>query len=207
MDFNSNKTEIESEVNCAWILSNVNLIFAKGADLIKTEADIVDQFSWEEVGTGQQAGTSRKLKFQISAGKWYGSDGNPGQANQEFSFTITGISSTRTANQPLRSKSGANVNVDLLDPQNLGKLTYANAKADATNLFDDNFVFKFRKNLLTGDFSKINSAADLVKDGRVTTTFDDQAKAITIAFTISKDKLNPVQQADVSITIKIQGFK
>ena len=165
--------------------------------------------SWEEItcGNAQQARISKKLKFQISAGKWYESNGNLGQQNKEFSFTIVGISSTPTVNAPLKSKSGANVNVDLLDPQNLGKLTYANAKTNATNLFDDTFVFNFRKNLLTGDFSKIKSAADLVKNGSVTTTFDDGAKAITIAFTIPKDKVNPVQPNDVQITIRIENFK
>ena len=36
--------------------------------------------SWEEItcGNAQQARISKKLKFQISAGKWYESDGNPG---------------------------------------------------------------------------------------------------------------------------------
>ena len=207
---NGNKDEIESEVNRGWILSRVNLIFVKGADLIKTETDIVDQsISWEEItgGTQQQIKTSKILKFQIGAGKWYESNGSLGQQNKEFSFTIVGISSTPTLNTPLKSKSGAKVNVDVLDPQNLGKLTYANAKANATNLFDDTFVFNFRKNLLTGDFSKIKSAADLVKNGSVTTTFDDGAKAITIAFTIPKDKVNPVQPNDIQITIRIEGFK
>ena len=86
-------------------------------------------------------------------------------------------------------------------------MIYADAKANAINLFDDTFVFNFRKNLLTDDFSKIKSAADLVKNGSVTTTFDDGTEAITIAFTIPKDKVNPVQPNDIQITIRIESFK
>ena len=92
-----------------------------------------------------------------------------------------------------------------MDPE-LGKGTYDDFKNNQATIFTKGFLFEYRKNLLTGDFSQIATEDDLVKDGNITVNTNDADKTIEIQFSIPKEKVVPAAQSDVAISIKFNGF-
>ena len=191
-----------NEVSPKWVLDHKRLLFTQGAELIKAETDIKDVAL--TVGTPN---TKANLKFKVVENKWFGADKNPGTTEKEFTIKIMGFPAQGTNGKPLEAKSGNPLNIGLVDPK-LGEGTFDDFKNKKDVIFTKKFVFDYRKNLLTGDFSKIKAEDDLVKDGNVTVNIDDSAKTIEIQFNIPKEKVLPDgQQSDVAISIKFNGFR
>ena len=203
LGLNGSKTEVQvdQDVNKPeWILERTRLLFDSGFELIKDVADITN-IAWEEINA-----TSIYIKFDIAANKWIQNDGTPGNNTKAIKIKITGLSSKETANQTLALKSGATVDIGLIDPE-LAKGTYEEFKTNSAQIFVKKFIFDYRMHLLTGDFSKILTEDDIVKDNAITITSEDSDSSIQIQFNIPKDKVLPAnQQNDVSITIKFTGF-
>ena len=90
----------------------------------------------------------------------------------------------------------------------------------ASDIFNQDFVFKYRKHLLTGDFTKVDAAG---KDGFlrkypaeqnlperfVKVIPENTNKTIQIKFTILQDKLvgTPAPSGDTEYTITFKDFK
>ena len=112
----------------------------------------------------------------------------------------------------MRNKSGTGpLSVGLVDPA-LAEKTYDDYKNDSANIFTKEFVFKYRKHLLTGDFTKVDQAGKdgflkVYDDGTfVKITPDDSKQTIQIKFTILGDKLEGTT-ADTEYTIIFNQFK
>lgn len=188
------------EVNPKWVLDHKRLLFTKGAELIKAETDIKD------VLITSTPGNKANLKFKVVENKWFGADKNPGATEKEFTVNIKGFPVQDTNGKPLKAKSGNPLNISLVDPE-LGKGTYDEFKNKKDVIFTKEFLFEYRKNLLTGDFSRIATEDDLVK-GDITVATNDGEKSIQVDFTIPKEKVLPDdQQNDVAISIKFNGFR
>ena len=114
------------------------------------------------------------------------------------------FSANNTNQTALKLKSSNPLNIGLVDPE-LGKGTYDEFKNKKDVIFTKGFLFEYRKNLLTGDFSQIATEDDLVK-GDITVTPIDGEKSIQVDFSIPKEKVVPAAQSDVAISIKFNGF-
>ena len=211
LGLNGSKTEVQAdpEVNKSeWILERTRLLFDSGFELIKDAADITN-IAWEEINA-----TSIYIKFDIAANKWIQNDGTPGTNTKAIKIKINGLSSKETANQTLVLKSTSTdskpLSIALVDPE-LAKGTYETFVAKSAEIFNNEFVFHYRKHLLTGDFSQIDSgsASDFLKDyGNskfVKVAQDDSKKTIQIQFTILGAKLEGTQ-SDTEFTIIFNGF-
>ena len=200
-----------NEVDANWVLNNKRLLFTKGFNLIKEASDIKDVTL-----TGDSAQQNKKatLSFKIVANKWFSADGQLGTAEQAFTINIKGFPGQATNNQLLAYKSGTGaLSIGLVDPI-LAEGTYEQFKDKSAEIFTKDFVFKYRKHLLTGDFSKIDTGtADdfLVNYGNssfVKVAPDDSGKTIQITFKIQGAKLvNSPSDADKEYSITFNGFK
>ena len=213
LGLNGSLTELQSEVNGDWIIQKKAILFEKGFEPIDDPASITG-FKYEEISGNKGAFT---LKFTLAENKYYGDDKNLGKTPKEFSIKIKGISSNPTNGKELQNKSTANdttpLSIGLVDPT-LAEKTYQQYKDDSANIFTKEFVFKYRKHLLTGDFSKLDQAdadtflKDYGSNKFVTITPNDTAKTIQINFTILKEKLVGQQTAaDKEYSIVFNGFK
>ena len=218
LGLNGSKTEVQKdqEVNKPeWILERTRLLFDSGYELIKDAADITN-ITWEEINA-----TSIYIKFDIASNKWIQNDGTPGNNTKAIKIKIIGLSSADTANQTLSLKSTATnsdpLDISLVDPA-LGEGTYEAFKNDSAKIFTEEFVFKYRKHLLTGDFTKVDAAgkdAFLAKypadaaagteERFVKISPDDSKQTIQIQFKILGDKLEGTT-SDAEFTIVFNGF-
>ena len=209
LGLNGNKDEIQGLIETNWIAFRAKLIFASGFDLIKTGADLVEQsISWQEIDANSNLNsqTTLKLKFEVASEKWYNQNGQLGQTNKAFEINIKDLSATPTTNTPLTYKTSNDLQIGLVDPD-LSKLTYEQAKTDAGSLFNDTFIFAHRMNLLSGDFSKILSKENLIKNNQVDSSFIDDQQKIGLSFTIPKEfVINPPNNNDIFLTINLSGF-
>ena len=101
----------------------------------------------------------------------------------------------------------------MVDPI-LAEGTYEQFKDKSAEIFTKDFVFKYRKHLLTGDFSKIDKASaddflvDYGNNSLVKVAPDDSGKTIQITFKIQGAKLvNSPNNEDKEYSITFNGFK
>ena len=186
-------------------------MFTKGFNLIREASDIKDV----NLTGKEQQNKKATLSFKVIANKWFSADGVLGTNEKEFTINIKGFPSdtTPTKNQLLKNKSGSNpLSIALVDPA-LGEGTYKDYFDNSATIFTNDFVFKYRKHLLTGDFTNVDKAGKdgflkAYDDGKfVKVVPNDTDQTIEIKFTILKDKLLPVPNADTEYTIKFTGFK
>ena len=216
LGLNGNRAEAKPQITQQWIFDRIAILFKQGSDLIKDVNDIVaGSIKTEDVAT--DSGNPIKIKFKVAANRWYDNTPAEGTTEKEFETTISGLSGAATTNTELKNKSTANdatpLSIGLVDPTLAGK-TYQQYKDDSANIFTKEFVFKYRKHLLTGDFSKLDQAdadtflKDYGSNKFVTITPNDTAKTIQINFTILKEKLVGQQTAaDKEYSIVFNGFK
>ena len=220
LGLNGDRTEAKALINDQWIFNHLNLLFDNGTDLIKNKSDIVSgSIATEDLSTGQ--GNPIKLKFKIAANKWYDDQGAVGKTEQEFQITINDLSNVATNGTILSNKSDASkpLSIGLVDPE-LAKKTFQEYLDDSANIFTKDFVFKYRKHLLTGDFTKVDQAGKDgflkeypedtsagTKAGFVKVIPDDSKQTIEIKFTILKDKLETTPSDDKEYSIIFNGFK
>ena len=212
LGLNGTVTEITgtNEVDANWVLNNKRLLFTKGFNLIKEASDIKDVTL---TGDGQQ-NKKATLSFKIVANKWFSADGQLGTAEQAFTIKIKGFPGQATNNQLLAYKSGTGaLSIGLVDPI-LAEGTYEQFKDKSAEIFTKDFVFKYRKHLLTGDFSKIDKASaddflvDYGNNSLVKVAPDDSGKTIQITFKIQGAKLvNSPNNEDKEYSITFNGFK
>ena len=143
-----------------------------------------------------------------------------GTSEKEFETTISGISGAEQNGLLLANKSDATkpLSIALVDPV-LTEGTYEDFVDKSAEIFNKEFVFKYRKHLLTGDFSKIDAGTEndfLVEypqNGQTPATFvkvvpDDSGKTIQITFKIQGAKLvNSPNDADKEYSIIFNDFK
>ena len=212
LGLNGSLTELQSEVNGDWVIQKKAILFEKGFEPINDAASITG-FKYEPVTGNNGAFT---LKFTLAENKYYGDDKNLGTTPKEFSILIKGISATATNGTELRNKSAATdsnpLSIALVDPA-LGEKTYDEYKNESATFFTKSFIFKYRKHLLTGDFTKVDEAGEegflsrYSADKFVTIVTNDTAETIQIKFKILKDKLTPAPSADKEYSIVFNGFK
>ena len=209
LGLNGSLIELKNEVNADWIFNKKEILFKQGFEPIT--ADGISSIIHEAI-TGQNGWFT--LKFKVAANKYFGADGNLAKSEQEFSITVKGISANNTATTELKNKSGNPLSIALVDPA-LAEKTFDEYLADSANIFTKEFVFKYRKHLLTGDFSKIDSgtADNFLKDyGNPANSFvkvipNNTGKTIEIKFIILKEKLVGQQTpADKEYSITFNGF-
>ena len=216
LGLNGDRQEVKGQIDQQWVLEHARILFSQGFELIKDVSDIVaGSIVTEDINKqdgSPESGNPIKLKFKVAANKWY--DGTPaeGTSEKEFETTISGISGKATANTELKNKSGNPLSIALVDPA-LGEGTYKDYFDNSATIFTNDFVFKYRKHLLTGDFTNVDKAGKdgflkAYDDGKfVKVVPNDTDQTIEIKFTILKDKLLPVPNADTEYTIKFTGFK
>ena len=213
LGLNGNRDEAKAQINEQWVFDHLSLLFEQGIDLIKNSNEIVD-LTKEDFSTGN--GNPIKIKFKLVENKWYDDQGAIGTNKKEFEIIIRGLSATATNGTLLKLKSANPLQIGLVDPK-LAEKTYNDYKNDSANIFTKEFVFKYRKHLLTGDFSKIDKGTEndfLVEypqNGQTPATFvkvapDDSKKTIQITFKILNAKLVGAQ-ADTEFTIVFNGLK
>ena len=200
LGLNGNLDEIKQEVNAKWINEKKAILFEKGFQAI-TE-DGITNVTHEAISN---EATSFNLKFKLAANKHYDQNGELVQSEKDFTIKVKDISDTATTGITLKVKSTNPVSIGLIDPI-LAQGTYEEFKNNSANIFTKEFVFKYQKHLLTGDFSLIKNAEDLVKDG-VKVIPNDTGSKIEIQFKIPKEKVLPASQSDdISISIEFTGF-
>ena len=200
LGLNGNLDEIKQEVNAKWINEKKAILFEKGFQAI-TE-DGITNVTHEAISN---EATSFNLKFKLAANKHYDQNGELVQSEKDFTIKVKDISDTATTGTTLKVKSTNPVSIGLIDPI-LAQGTYEEFKNNSANIFTKEFVFKYQKHLLTGDFSLIKNAEDLVKDG-VKVIPNDTGSKIEIQFKIPKEKVLPASQSDdISISIEFTGF-
>ena len=227
LGLNGNRQEVKDQIDQQWVLEHARILFSQGFELIKDVSDIVaGSIVTEDIdkqdGT-PESGYPIKLKFKVAANKWYDNTSAEGTTEKLFETVISGISDAEQQGLLLANKSDASkpLSIALVDPV-LGQGTYQDFLDNSADIFNKEFIFKYRKHLLTGDFTKIDkgSADDFLHKYPEDTstspakpaTFvkvipDDSTKTIEIKFTILKDKLEPTQTNDKEYTIKFNGFK
>ena len=219
LGLNGNRQEVKDQIDEQWIFDHLNLLFDQGTELIEDVNGIVSGSVLEEdlnQSNGKpESGNPINLKFKLDANKWYDDQGAVGTGQKEITIKIKGLSGGPTKGQPLSNKSdaAAPLGIGLVDPT-LAEKTYEEYKKDAENFFNKDFVFKYRKHLLTGDFSQIDAGtADdfLVDYGNskfVNVESVDSNKTIKITFKILAAKLvNPSPNTDKEYSVIFSGFK
>ena len=201
LGLNGSLEELKKEVNEQWIFDKKAILFKKGFAPIT--ADAISSIKHEAI-SGENGWFT--LKFKVAANKYFGADGNLAQTEKEFSTTVKGISASETNGTTLKEKFGQTTAqpISVIDPS-LANLNIDDAK---TKLEDKEFIFKYMKHFLTGDFSLIKTSADLVKDTTLQVT--KGTNELTVAFQIPEQKTltaaNTPNTAAVSISFKLNGF-
>ena len=224
LGLNGNRKEVKDQIDEQWIFDHLNLLFDQGTELIKDVNGIVSgsvvEEDLNESNGNPQSGNPINLKFKLDANKWYDDQGAVGTGQKEIAIKIKGLSGGVTTGQLLSNKSNATapLGIGLVD-STLAEKTYDEYKNDAANIFTKDFVFKYRKHLLTGDFSKIDAGtandflAEYPQSGSTPATFvkveaTDSSKTIKITFKILGAKLvNSPQNADKEYSVIFNGFK
>ena len=211
LGLNGSLLELKKEVNEQWIFEKKKLLFQKGFEPITQDG--ISKLKYEPIANNNG---SFNLKFTLAENKYYDDNGNLASGEKEFTVRIKGISSAPTDNVKLKYKSGTNpLSIGLVDPE-LAEKTFDDCIADSANIFTKDFVFKYRKHLLTGDFSAVDAAGKdgFLKDydgsGKfVKVNQNDTNKTIEIKFTILQDKLvgNPAATGDEEFSITFKDFK
>ena len=209
------EVDTSNEINNEWVINNKRLLFIKGFNLIKEASDI------KEVTFADAGSNKATLTFKVEANKGFSADGKLGTSEKSFTFTIKGFSGSDTKGQLLKHKSAADapLSIGLVDPI-LAEGTFDEFMEKSSDIFNQDFVFKYRKHLLTGDFTEVDAAgkdgflqkypADSGSSERFVIIVPDQSKkTIQIKFTILKDKLvgTPAPATDQEYTITFKDFK
>ena len=201
-----------TQINENWVFENKRILFEKGTEPITLDG--ITSVRGERIGAENN---QFNLKFTLAEGKYYGDDQNLGTTSKDFAIKIIGVSAGNTKGEKLRYKSGTDpLSIGLVDPE-LAKGTYQQFIDNAADIFNKDFVFKYRKHLLTGDFSAVDTAGKdgFLKDydgnnGKfVKVNQNDTNKTIEIKFTILKDKLvtTPTPATDEEYSITFKEFK
>lgn len=151
------------------------------------------------------------LSFKVAEGKWYDQNGDLNKTNKrEFSVAIDGLSSGPTNKKTLDAKFGSTTAwaITKIEPR-LAKMTKQQAKE---LLEKKQFIFKYMKNFLTGDFRFITESdtIDTFFKGDVTVT-EEAGDVLKVDFQIKeektvKDGTEEKNPAAVSISFKLNGF-
>ena len=218
LGLNGSLTELKSEVNEQWIFEKKKLLFQKGFEPITQDG--ISQVKHEPIKNNNG---SFDLKFTLAENNYYDDNGDLATTAKEFTVRIKGISSSATTGVKLKYKSGTNpLSIGLVDPELAESGTYEQFRDNSADVFNKEFVFKYRKHLLTGDFSKVDQAGengfleqypeDSSTQPPTPATFvkiipDDSTKTIQIKFKILKEKLVPEPAANEEYSITFKEFK
>ena len=206
------------QINENWVFENKRILFEKGTEPITLDG--ITSVIGERIG---QENNKFNLKFTLAKGKYYGDDRNLATTPKDFTIKIIGVSGGNTTGVKLKYKSGIDpIAIGLVDPVLAESGTYEQFRDNAADVFNKEFVFKYRKHLLTGDFSKVDQAGengfleqypeDSSTQPPTPATFvkiipDDSTKTIQIKFKILKEKLVPEPAANEEYSITFKEFK
>ena len=184
------------------MFNNKHIFFTKGFNLI--EAADITNITFD--GDSSVQNKKANLSFKVAAGKWFQDDQSLGQTEKAFTIKINGLVTNPTKNTVLSEKFGKDKTwaISGIDP----KLSTLNIDEAKTQLENKTFIFKYMKHFLSGDFSLIQNADDLVKASTLQVT--KGTNELTIAFQIPEQKTltaaNTPNTAAVSISFKLNGF-